>query len=120
MNDKAAEAQKKRVDKYLKKWREAGFGWWKIDVTWSRGDHEDEAPATCYCQWEYRQAEITFYLPAIAKLTDEEVEGVVVHELSHLLVASVENYDDDNTRQKTEYAVSCVATALLWTNQNVK
>lgn len=82
MNDTEADAQKERVQRYLDKWMPAGFGWWKLNIKYDRGD--------------------------------------VVHELSHLLVGSIRDYSTDAQRQMTEFAVSCVTNALLWTHQNVK
>lgn len=123
MDDAAAEVQKARVNKYLEKWRPAGFGWWRVDLEWDRGSHDDcdtqRRLASCKINWEYRAATISFVLPALVSLNEEELEETVVHELAHLLIASIQDYSDSNTRQLTEYAVTCVTRALLWTNQHV-
>lgn len=124
MNDADAAIQKERVQRYLDKWMPAGFGWWKIKLEWDRGDHADcdtyERAAHINEQWEYRQAKICFHLSKLKDESDEGVERIVVHELSHLLVGSVRDYSTDAQRQMTEFAVSCVTNALLWTHQNVK
>ncbi len=118
MNDVDAEFQKRRINRYLKKWRPAGFGWWKITIEWSRAEDGD-SNATINEDWEYRQAVITFYLVRAALLSDDDLEAVVVHELSHLLVGSIADYSTDDKRKQTEFAVSCVERALLWTHEFV-
>lgn len=124
MNDAEFEVQKARVQRYLDKWMPAGFGWWRIETVWERGNHEScdtqDTAAQCTEQWEYRDGRITFFLGKIKDLTEEYLEEAVVHELSHLLIGSIRDYSTPTERQLTEFAVTSVARALLWTHQHVK
>jgi len=115
------EKLKARIDKILKKWVEvAGFRWWKIDIvyTFDRSDSSRNVLGTTDTLWAYRSATIEFFLAAIfeQKYTDEQLEDFIVHELSHILVASL--VSDESDRDKMEYATECVARALLFTKRH--
>lgn len=43
--------------------------------------------AVCETRWNYLQATIKWYLPSAVRHTDEELEGTLVHELCHVLLA---------------------------------
>lgn len=124
MNDAEFEKQKARVQRYIDKWMPAGFGWWRIDFMWERssasGFEGCTENANIIEHWQYRAATITFNLGATKDLTDERLEETVIHELSHLLLGSIRDYSTDAQRQMTEFAVTSVARALLWTHQFVK
>lgn len=125
MNDADAEKQIARIKRYIDKWMPAGFGWWKIDIQYDRSageqSHEDQRSSAGQCseRWEYRMAQITFFLKTVETMDDEELEEVVVHELSHLLLGPVRDYSTEANRQMTEFAVTSVARALISTHQKV-
>lgn len=124
MTDQEYRAAKARIKRYLDKWfKAAGFSWWRVNITYHRevkDDAEYSAVADTTTHWEYRQAYINFYVPQFEGKTDEEVERVVVHELSHILIASTSNFSTDEDRQMTEYATECVTQALLYSHSHVK
>lgn len=122
MTDKEYNFEKARILKYLKKWHGAGFGWFTVDYTWHRHLKDGEtitAMADTSTDWEYRRAYINWYLPMFQGVPDERCESTVVHELSHILVASTSNFSTDEDRQMTEYATSLVASALIWAGEFV-
>ena len=122
MTDKEFREQKRRVNKYLDKWQKpAGFGWWYITVEYERDRYTDEpnTAAHCWSQWQYHQATIRFYLPALKSLEDEELERTIIHELCHLLISPLEDYSTPERRQITEHTTSLVADALYWAYSNV-
>lgn len=104
------------IRRYLKKWRDAGFGWWKIDVNYDydRDERNRDCAARCKVNWEYRDVSLTFFLPALRGSADEEIENCVLHELCHILVAPLEDYSSDEAKQITETTVTQVAFALEW------
>lgn len=120
MTDKEYYKQKSRVQKSLNKWQAAGFAWFKITHTFKReakDSNEMTAAADCTAYWEYKSAWVNWYLPNLVGKTDDELEGIVVHELSHILISSTQNYSTDQDRQMTEFAASMVADALIWASQ---
>jgi hypothetical protein len=117
MTDEQYDKTKGRITDLLDKWQgPLGFKWWSISHTFLREEDSEEpdTAARCHTRWQYRKANIRFYMPTCAELDDTELEWVVVHELSHVLVAPIEDYSDSNTAQMSEYAVECVARALLF------
>lgn len=114
MNDKECRNQIKRVKALLDKWEKpCGFRWFQIEHTFSR-DNDQEGQGTGGCtasQWQYRNAWITWFLPVIAELTDEQLEEMVVHELCHTLISPIENYED-KMAERTELATTNVERAL--------
>lgn len=123
MTDEQYNKIKASVQKYLDKWLEpCGFTWWRITIEWVREYKDQEslsAAADTSVQWEYRQARVKFYMPMLEEMSEDRLEHLVVHELSHVLVASIHDFSDDNTRQMTEYATECVARALLYASSTV-
>lgn len=92
MTDKALEKQKKRVRRYLDKWRNLLCLWnWTGGVSWSEerktGEPEGaETLADVYVDWKYLDYCINFYLPCLPGKTDKEIERYVIHEMAHILV----------------------------------
>lgn len=123
MTDSEYKQQKLRVKRYLNKWQKpAGFGWFALNVEFDRERDHDE-PGTlgkCWSNWQYRQGTIKFYLPVVEEQRDDELELSVIHELCHLLISPLQNFESDEFRKITEYTTSCVAEALYWAHTQVK
>ena len=77
-----------------------------------RSDDEATVIADTECQWEYRQACIRWFLPAVARLDDWEIESTVVHEFVHVLNNSAESNPDEDEKLK-EFACESLALAFL-------
>jgi hypothetical protein len=120
MTDKEFNQQKKRVQKFWNKWfKTIGLGWFRVEVHWNRlrnEDYPDEVAHTT-TNWQYRQAAVTFNLPACVDLNDEVLEEAVIHEMSHILVGGIQDFRDDQAREITEYTVTTVARAILWSRE---
>lgn len=116
MTDKEYEKQKARVKKVLNRWLTVGFNWWNIELEWNREKDEDSPSqaAQTHTMWQYRDVNIIWNLPVIKNQTDEELETIVVHELSHILIASIQDFSNDDKREMTEFATTNVARALQW------
>lgn len=64
--------------------------------------------------WEYKQASILWHTPRVCSIDDTELEVTVVHELIHVLVASMESLITPSKHAKAcEFAVQSVTDALL-------
>ena len=123
MTDKEYAKQKKRIRQLIAKWHGTGFGWWRIDYEYDREVKESDnevirnCVADCSTSWEYRTALITFYMPVVARQSDEELENQFVHEHAHILIGAIQDFSNENARQMTEYATECVARALVWARE---
>jgi hypothetical protein len=121
MTDKEYTKQKKRVQQYIDKWHDAlGLGWFHIDMTWNRERKRDspDTAADTTTHWQYRTAWINWYLPSIADNDEDFLEGIVVHEFTHILVAPLCLVDEPNDLPlQHEYATECLARAFRWTRE---
>lgn len=121
MTDKEYQEQKKRIKKYIDKWFQAmGLGWFKVDMEWSRERDLDnpQTAARTTTRWQYRHAVITWYVPALVDNDDEYLEGIVVHEFVHILVAPLLAVDSqDDLPLQHEYATECIARSMMWVRE---
>lgn len=92
MTNKEFERAKKRIRKYVDKWRNLLGLWnWSGLLHWSNKrktieDHDLEALADVHSNWEYLNYDITFYLPCFIKTTERDIERCVMHEMMHIVV----------------------------------
>lgn len=97
------------------------MNWWHLSLT--RCDAaNDEDPGTAAdtdAKWEYRQARIRVYLPAIANHSDDDIESIIVHELVHVLVSPMESLMKEKDTKLSEAAVENVARGLLTTKHTL-
>ena len=121
MNDKEYAKQKKRVQKYIDKWFKAmGLGWFEIDISWSRerDQREPDVLARAHTTWQYRIAEVVFFLPVVAENKDDFLEGAVVHEFVHVLINPLMVVGSkEDLQPQHEYATECIARALRWSRK---
>ena len=109
--------QNRRVTKLVVKWsRIMGLDRWRGEITFLDQDRADTKDATFVAcmdtevSWPYRQYRTNVY-PVIADMTDDEVEGLVVHELTHVLLAPMRN--DEQARSTVERVTTDIEMALL-------
>ncbi len=118
MTDKEYRHEKKRVKKYIDKWfKTMGLGWYRVDMVWNRARDESNprTAARTTTQWQYRSATVEWYLPSIADDDDDYLEGIVVHEFTHILLAPLLLVDrEDDLPLQHEYATDSVAQVIGW------
>lgn len=115
MNDKEYEEQKKRIEIYINGLQKVlGMNWWAITHEFLREkeEHDCSIVAMTSTRWEYRSAYVRWYIPVVAEQSDEELRGVFIHEMSHILVGPTQNNETDADTQMTEFAVTNVARAI--------
>ena len=121
MNDKEFNALRKRFQVLIKRWvGPLGLGWWRLNFTYHREltptdvsqDGKREALGTCKANWQYREAEIIFNMPACADLKDDELERMFVHELMHVFLNEARQKDVITPGE--ESAASALASAFIW------
>lgn len=115
MDDAAFEAQIRRVSDLADKWRDLlWLSHWRIIDHWERVHHKDDTEdirkaAETSTQWEYMRADVTWYLPVIATLPEDEVGELVIHELLHIVIAEMAKGKHD---QHEERVVTHLSRAL--------
>lgn len=130
MTDKEYSTQKKRVEKLIAKWvKQIGLGWWSITYEWERSLKADPLDSTykpididgewttfmdCRSDPYYRDAYITFYLPACESLSDKRLERCFVHELLHVFLAPMRTKAKHN---EEELVATTLADALIWARE---
>ena len=117
MTDKQFEKERKRVRRLWFKWfKPIGMGWWQVELSYDRARDEDE-PATAgltTTNWQYRTAAVTFFLPATAAMSEEDLEEVVVHEMVHIMCGPIQDMSSDDRREITEHTVTTIARSIMW------
>lgn len=120
MNDETFETQRARVLAIVERWKPVIAYGWRLDVAWSRGPFQVGGAIDAECvgaigyAWDYLEATVTFDLAQCETLSDERIEEVVVHELSHLLVApAVESGSRSVLLSRKEHMTTLIARSLL-------
>ena len=119
MDDATFEAQKRRISCLADKWRDLlWLSHWRVIDHWERvchkADTEDVRKTAETCtQWEYMRADVTWYLPVVAMLPDEEVEELVIHELLHMVVAEMAKGKHDQHEERVVTHLSRALNAMM-------
>ena len=123
MTDAEYKKAKGRISKLVDKWYQpAGWGWWRTDFVYSneRQPGNDEVAAETRASYRYSHATITFYMPVIADMSDEELEHTFVHELCHLTASTSPNFqDNDDAIARFERTVDDFAKHIIWAAEHV-
>lgn len=123
MTDKQLKRQKKRVLKHLRHWKVMlGLGVWRIDTEWydgrlpetRGGDDRNIVLADMHVSWEYLKATMRVNVEAVAALSDERLEEVIIHELLHAVINEMRNYSADDGIYHEERVVSTLTSVIGW------
>lgn len=116
MTDKQAKAEIKRIQGLLKQWIPAlELDRYNIKTDYIKtppeGDDKNNysLSAEVNTLWEYQDARIAFYLPNTIDYDLVDLQNVIVHELSHILVAPMR----DKGKKMEELAVTNITNALI-------
>ena len=101
--------------------RRMGLDHWDIEHVFldsfygDDGEEDFKVTAITESRWQYMQARIKWYLPSAVRHGDAELEKVLVHELSHVLLAPEQALVDTKTHHDTSNT-SLLATEAdaLW------
>jgi hypothetical protein len=128
LNDKEYREQKRRVERFVEKWRRPmGLDWWTLKFRWDRLDkcELDKTGDGSFCcvahtevQWPYLTATITLHLPTIEEQSDKELESQVVHELCHVMVNEMRWLNAESVNlDHEERVVTQLAQAFRWVRE---
>lgn len=122
MNDAEYEAQVERVKVIRERWHKLILPHdWTIRYDFLRepnvvdcGTHLDVAIGMCEASWEYMRATITFSMPEVAQVDDDELEETLIHECCHVLVAEMnaEREPSSSAHNHEERVVTQMALAF--------
>lgn len=119
MNDREYAKQKKRIQALIERWvKPIGLGYWTINFEYSRerlGEAhvaEYDTLARTTSSWEYRHGLISFSMPNVMEIDDEELERAFVHELMHIFLNEMRDWTTDNNHE--ERVASELTSAMLW------
>ena len=126
MTDAEFAAQQSRLRVLSDRWlKPLGLGWWKIDVAYAReeyrppdhaGTSKDDSVAHCHVDWRYVEACITWNMPKLPELNDDELEMAFCHECAHILLHEM-RWTADNSADSLDHeerVASTLAKAFLW------
>lgn len=79
---------KEQMSPLVTEWAQRLTSNWEISSEWHFNREEDTFKCAAWvdCDWRYLHATIHFSLPVLCIATEDVREGVIVHELTHLLV----------------------------------
>lgn len=93
-------AERKRIRTIAKRWRyPLGLDEWHMTTRYTQGNLivdgtvSTGAVGCASVRWQYREAELDFNLEKTAKLTDEELEEIYVHEAMHVILNEMRDED---------------------------
>lgn len=118
MNDNDYKELKSKLTKLIKKWYEPiGWGWWRTDFAYARERNPDNSDVAAITQadFKYSHATITFYMPVLAEMSDEELEHTFVHELCHITGSTYPNFENnDDAVARFERTIDDFAKHIIW------
>ena len=126
MNDREFRELKRRLQRLVRWWGdELGLRWWLMHFNWDRTgeatteDGHDGASVAAFTHvtWQYSEASITFNMPLCAEVDDDQLERYVVHEMMHVLVNEMREWQaesGDHAILHEERVVSSLTSAVRW------
>lgn len=133
MTDSEYKAAIKRIRPILLKWQKpCGLGMWRrVDFTYHRDaaslaggsrveldEHARDIAGCAVVDWEYREATIHLNVDKLSDHTDEEIDYIVRHEICHVLVNEMREWQKHSANYSAikheERVVSDLAMILGW------
>lgn len=129
MKRKAFKRQRARCQRVIGEWLQPlGLLWWETTINYyddpaefpgGAGSGDSHVAARVWAQWEYLQATVAINVPEVARMDDDRLERVLVHELCHILVAEM-RADPDVCTDHEERTVTQLAKAFIWTRDRAR
>jgi hypothetical protein len=123
-SDRQYRKDRARILKLKDKWlAPLGLRWWHVEICHSREPLKvAEADAAngwrkngeCVAKWQYLKATVTFNMPAVADMADDDLETLFVHELCHALVNEMRNFGAEDGMDHEERVVTALTSAFIW------
>lgn len=121
--------ERRRTTRLVKQWRDTlGLSHWKVNHTYHDGPFlvdgalDSEAVGSCLARWQYQTASLNFNVRETAKMSDDDLEEVVIHELMHAMVNEMRPQNlpacwvrDAGDAAHEEHVVTTLTNAILYT-----
>ena len=123
MTDKEYRQQLNRTKKIATKWSKCmGLNWNKINLVWSREPKNNavDCVAEVDMSWEYQEYTVTYYLPKILTIKDDELETTIVHEFCHILMCPAMFEDTESGNFIKEHTTTTLQKAFMWVREGAK
>jgi predicted SprT family Zn-dependent metalloprotease len=112
---------RKRFNRIALEWAtRMGLKWWSLHFLYYgktpkkfRREDGHQTAVRVLARWQYLEAYFEVNTPAIARMSDSELEALVVHEMCHVLV----NEMREKGIKHEERVCSRLAQAFLWTKE---
>lgn len=129
MNDKDFKEQRSRIRKLIKKWHSSlGLNWWRIEYKFSRDKNSDgpaayepegswDVAAMCEADDNYLTAVITFFLPNIVDIPDNELEEIYLHECMHIFLKPMQTKEKASEEERV---ATMLSRAMVWASEMTK
>lgn len=121
----ASKSHYDHVREYVSEWgpiwrHRMGLGHVEIEHVFLETNDPDQPPGTDHHitaftdgRWEYLSARIVWYLPSAVRHSDDELAGVLVHELCHVLLMSEQAYVPNKNHEGLELATELCSRAVM-------
>lgn len=121
MTKKARKKQIARLRALREKWHQClGMLHWKTSHNFHRGEFRmkegksKDAVGACYADWRYCEAVFDWNLRKVARVDDEDLELIFVHEMMHAHLAELRM---GRSMDHEERVATMLARAFLWTRE---
>lgn len=115
MSDGEYNELRTQINVLVTDWRKRlGLSDYIITLTFSRGFCQENPDRVAYTNvfWAYQDAEITFYLETL-KDSYKSLEAIIVHELTHILLAPISSNLEPGFEQQHEFTCENIARVFL-------
>jgi len=109
--NKAEMTDTEKIRYYFAKWEWFVIKWgWRFDVNYCESyedmpsDASYSAAALAFSEWQYLTAQIYINIKKVSTMNDSDIEYMVVHELTHLLLAPMQDSVDNEEMSATTIA----------------
>ncbi len=130
MTDAEFEEQRLRLRALTEKWvGPLGLGWWAMEWVYAREEYEppgttarNDSLAHCHCDWRYGHATITWNMPKVREIKDDELERAFVHELCHIFLNEMRwtAANSSDSLDHEERVASTLTKAFLWLRESLQ
>lgn len=115
MKPQYEDARRKILERAAWLEKRIGLNWIEVTHTFVEGfksDDDSDTIADTQTYWQYRQAVTRWFLPAVVRLTDDDLTRDVRHEYIHIVLSPMESHVPSKFEEQCEFAVESMSIVL--------